>query len=199
MDRSRVRELHYITHIANVASILDHGILSHRLVRRVASQHTTVASEEVQTRRADKKVWIGRSGRALHDYANLYFDARNAMLSFLLAQHQGDLTVLAVDPQVLDRRGVVVADRNAASAARFEPATTGIGLLDETAVFAEWWHDLDAKQRRMAEVLVPNRVPATLIRGAYVPDPAAAQRLRAQLGDRALPIAVHRFLFFGRP
>lgn len=121
------------------------------------------------------------------------------MLSFLLAQHEGDLTVLVVDPQVLDRRGVVVADRNAASAARFEPAAIGIGLLDETAVYAEWWQDLDSKQRRMAEVLVPNRVPAMLVRGAYVPNPAVAQRLRAELSDRELPIAVHRFLFFERP
>jgi hypothetical protein len=81
MERSRVRELHYITDIANVPSILDHGILSHRLVERLVGPHITAASPEVQVRRAGKRMWTGRSARALHDYANLYLDARNAMLT----------------------------------------------------------------------------------------------------------------------
>src|SRR6266567_2582312 len=57
MDRSRIRELHYITDIANVSSILDHGILSHRLVKRRIAAHVTVASVEVQAIRAVKRIW----------------------------------------------------------------------------------------------------------------------------------------------
>jgi hypothetical protein len=95
MERSRVRELHYITDIANVSSILEHGIFSHRLVERLIGQHVSVASSEVQARRAGKRIWIGRRARALHDYANLYLDARNAMLYTLLQNRRGDLIVLA--------------------------------------------------------------------------------------------------------
>jgi hypothetical protein len=198
MERSRIQELHYITDVANVASMLKRGILSNRLARRVARGHVSVADAEVQARRASKRVWVGRSSRPLHDYANLYVHARNAMLYILLRSKQGDLTVLSVDSEVLDLDGVVVADRNAASfASLFLPAAEGIDTLDEAAVFAEWWiSSHEAKQLRMAEVLVPDRVPPSLIKGAYVPDHAAAERLRGHLGGRSLAIRVNPWLFF---
>jgi hypothetical protein len=198
MERSRIQELHYITDVANVASMLKRGILSNRLARRVARGHVSVADAEVQARRASKRVWVGRSSRPLHDYANLYVHARNAMLYILLRSKQGDLTVLSVDSEVLDLDGVVVADRNAASfASLFLPAAEGIAALDEAAVFAErWTSSYEAKQLRMAEVLVPDRVPLSLIKGAYVPDHAAAERLRSHLGGRALVIHANPWLFF---
>lgn len=125
-------ELHYIADIANVSSILDHGILSHRLVKRRIAAHVTVASVEVQAIRAVKRIWVGHSSRALHDYANLYVHARNAMLFQLVMSHEGDLIVLAVDPRVLDVEGVIVADRNAAATiAKFDPAAEGVEQLDE--------------------------------------------------------------------
>ena len=67
MQRSRIQELHYITDMANVASMLERGILSNRLARRVAGEHVSVADAEVQARRARKRVWVGRSSRLLHD------------------------------------------------------------------------------------------------------------------------------------
>ena len=120
------------------------------------------------------------------------------MLFILLRAGQGDLTVLAIDPAVLDIQGVVIADRNAASLApRFLPALEGIAALDEATVSAQWWNDsADAKQRRMAEVLVPDRVPSSFIRGAYVPDDQAATRLSGHLRRQFLPIQVHPWLFF---
>jgi ssDNA thymidine ADP-ribosyltransferase, DarT len=202
MERSQIKELHYITDMANIPSMLEQGILCHRLAARTAQGHVSVADEEVQARRAGKRIWLGRYYRRLHDYANLYIDARNAMLFLLLQAGQGDLTVLAIDPKVLDLRGVVIADRNAASLApRFLPSAQGIEALDEAVVTAKRWTDSqEAKQRRMAEVLVPGRVPPSLIRGAYVPDEDAAQRLQGQLGGRSLAIRVHPRLFFrGRP
>jgi ssDNA thymidine ADP-ribosyltransferase, DarT len=198
MERSRIQELHYLTDMANVASMLEQGILSNRLARRAAIGHVSVAHAEVQARRASKRVWVGRSSRPLHDYVNLYVHARNAMLFILLRSRKGDLTVLSVGPEVLDLDGVVVADRNAASfASLFLPAAEGIAALDEAAVFAErWTSSYEAKQLRMAEVLVPDRVPPSLIRGAYVPDLAAAERLHSHLGGWSLAIHVNPWLFF---
>jgi hypothetical protein len=48
----------------------------------------------------------------------------------------------------------------------------------------------------MAEVLVPDRVPPSLIKGAYVPDHAAGERLRSHLSGRLLAIRVNRRMFF---
>jgi len=50
VKREELDELHYITPIVNVGSILKQGILSHQLMERM--QHTSVAMAEVQTRRA---------------------------------------------------------------------------------------------------------------------------------------------------
>jgi hypothetical protein len=58
MERSRIQELHYLTDMANVAFILERGILSNRLARRVV-RHVSVADAEVQARRAGKRVWVG--------------------------------------------------------------------------------------------------------------------------------------------
>src|SRR5947209_13573305 len=76
MRRDELDELHYITLIDNVPSILTKGILSHYLVERV--QHRSIAMQEVQNRRSNKKV---PGGRMLHEYVNTYLCARNPMLN----------------------------------------------------------------------------------------------------------------------
>lgn len=50
MLRSRVTELHFITPVANLGSIVTYGILSHNLAERLP--HTSVALERIQDRRA---------------------------------------------------------------------------------------------------------------------------------------------------
>jgi O-acetyl-ADP-ribose deacetylase (regulator of RNase III)/uncharacterized protein YwgA len=75
MNRSDFSELHFITMIANVPSIMQNGILCNRRAKQL--QHVSIAMLEIQDLRANK---IVPGGRALHDYANLYFSARNPML-----------------------------------------------------------------------------------------------------------------------
>lgn len=191
MDRARVRELHNITHFDNVPSILEHGILCHSRAARL--RHRSVADEAVQARRAATRV---PGGLPLHRYACLYLDARNAMLYRLLGT--APLAVLAIDPQVLDLPGVIVSDRNAASGtAMFRPAPKGIAALDAEDVYSEWWKgSRDARQKRCAEVLVPERIAPAMIRHAYVPDDEAARALQNIVGDHAFEIRVNAYLFF---
>lgn len=72
MQREVVTELHYITHIDNLISIAQLGILSYHDARKL--QPTSIAATEIQDLRTGKKV---PGGLALHDYVNLYFHARN--------------------------------------------------------------------------------------------------------------------------
>ena len=74
MDQ-RVREFQSIMPIENIPSVLEHGILSNE--RALTLKHQSVAMQEVQDRRDKKKV---PGGLKLHQYANLYFHARNPML-----------------------------------------------------------------------------------------------------------------------
>lgn len=175
MNRNDIQELHFIVPIANVPSILQHGILSHRLAVRL--EHQSVAMPEVQERRTNKLI---PGARPLHEYANLYFDAHNPMLSKRRTQNDS-ICILLVAPAVLDLPGVIVADRNAASDwVKFSPVADGLRQINRDRVFAQYWtHPEDTyaemrhKSEKCAEVLVPDRVDSRFITGAYVANQAA--------------------------
>ena len=139
-------------------------------------------------------------GLKLHQYANLYFHARNPMMYRRLAEVDR-LCVLRVATAVLGTQGTVITDQNAASDYVRFLAPTQWSLLDFDDIFAlNWRHpgDLPAyyrhRSRKCAEVLVPHRIQPARILGAYVVDQAAAQRLTAV--GFTLPIAVEPVLFF---
>jgi len=171
-------ELHYITPIENVPSILQRGILSHSRAGGVL--HNSIAMTEIQEKRSGKTV---PQGRRLHDYANLYFSARNPML-FKLKPKSEDLCVLRVSPAVLKLEGVVITDGNASSDyTRFEPASYGLRIVNHELTFADDWNDQDQiryfvkKRAKCAEVLVPGSVHPNFILGAYVASESAKQML----------------------
>jgi ssDNA thymidine ADP-ribosyltransferase, DarT len=199
VDRDEVRELHFITPICNLGSILERGILSHN--RADGIHHGSVASDRVQYWRSRKRV---PGGMRLHDYANLYFHARNAMMSYLLyaeGQRHTDLIVLRVSPQVLDLPNTVVSDGNSAvGSTRFYPSPEGLAHLDSKLIFARrWvdengWPDQEAKRVRMAEVLVPYLVSSKYIRSCYVD---TSEKRRECMGYEALPsVVVSREVYF---
>lgn len=203
MQRKEIKELHYITHVDNVPSILQRGILSNQDGQRVP--HKSVADEEVQSRRAERTI---PGGLHLHQYANLYFNARNAMMYRITGQmdipHE-ELTVLRIADTVLDRHGVVITAINAAADVDPRWHTLGEGLekLDSSELFAhswnksDYWDKLEHKQRMMAEALVPNRVPPEYIAGAYVVSEDVA-RVLSQVAP-TLGVTMLPYIFFRGP
>jgi ssDNA thymidine ADP-ribosyltransferase DarT-like protein len=194
---ARVTELHCIMPIDNMASVATHGILSYE--RAAKLKHRSVAMQPVQDRRDQKQV---PGGLRLHQYANLYFNARNPMM-FKRRSDAEQLCVLRVSKQVLGIQGAVITDQNAASDyVRFlHPSQWKLLPFDD--IFAlSWQHPDDQiaywrhKARMCAEVLVPGRVDTTHISGAYVISDAACSRF-AKLGS-GLPATVNPVLFFGQ-
>lgn len=106
---ARVTELHCIMPIANLGSVMAHGVLSYERAARLP--HQSVAMQPVQDRRDQKQV---PGGLKLHQYANLYFHARNPML-FKRLSEAGTLCILRVSTAVLALAGTVISDQNAAS------------------------------------------------------------------------------------
>ncbi len=191
----RVTELHCIMPMANITTVMTHGILSYE--RAAKLPHHSVALQPVQDMRDKKQV---PGGLKLHQYANLYFHARNPMLYKRLNEVAG-LCVLRVSTEVLGIDGTVISDQNAASDyVRFlHPSQWQVLAFDD--IFAmDWRHPGDAisfwrhKARKCAEVLVPHRVEARFLTGAYVVDAAAAARLSG-LGF-GLPVSDNPVLFF---
>ncbi len=196
MNRSDINELHFITPISNIPSILRHGILSHRQAERLA--HESVAMADVQERRRNKQI---PGARSLHEYANLYFEAHNPMLSRLRDQNNA-ICVLRVAPDVLELPGVIIADRNASSNwAKFMPVADGLAQIVRERVFAQYWlrpndpyGEMSHKSEKCAEVLVPDGVHSKMLLGAYVANQVAMAVWQAL--NVTLPVTIKRDMFF---
>ncbi|HFX0496063.1 DUF4433 domain-containing protein [Pseudomonas aeruginosa] len=195
----RVTELHCIMPLGNVPSVLERGILCHDLADQV--EHQSVAMQEIQDVRHTKSV---PGGLRLHQYANLYFSARNPMM-FKRKNEHASLCVLRVSIDVMAEPGVVLSDQNAASKyARFHPYPDGLRLIDFDYVFADSWQDDDEieawrkKSRKCAEALVPNRVDPRFLTAFYVSSYQTKQRLEDLLGLQRcqLPVIANQRLFF---
>ena len=186
MKRADVKELYYITPTANVVSIMQHGILSNELSKK--APHDSLAMEEIQAKRKNKQI---PGARKLHEYANLYFDAHNPMLS--KRRNQNDqICILCVNASVLDLPGVIISDQNAASSyVRFFPVAAGLAALDKDKVFATFWlhpenqiEEWAHSSVKCAEVLIPDRVETKYVIGAYVANQIALkafEELKIQL------------------
>jgi len=199
MRRNELAELHYITTISNIPSIMTRGILSHKRSKKI--NHNSVAMEVIQERR-EKKIVPG--GRPLHEYVNLYINSRNKMLYRVLCEgkvQHADLCVLRVKTEVLDLPNVVVADQNAASDyAGFYSAPSGLRKIDRDLVFAEYWtHPNNPIEEWLhgsiicSEVLVPDRIESSFIMGAYVSCSDAKAALEATGVDILVNINPHLF------
>jgi hypothetical protein len=129
----RVTEFQCIMPMENIPSVLGHGILSHEQASQLA--HASVAMEVIQDKRDKKQV---PGGLKLHQYANLYFHARNPMMS--KRRHEAPkLCVLRVASRVLEIQGAVITDQNAASTYVRFYAPDQINLLNEDNIFARSW------------------------------------------------------------
>jgi hypothetical protein len=196
MTLDELAELHYITHLRNLPSILEYGILSHERAQKV--NHESVAMQEIQDRRADV---VLPNNRKLHSYANVYVYARNKMMSKIRARHR-DICVLRVDKQILLNPTAIVADQNASSKyVRFSDGIAGLGRINKETVFAEsWLHPQDqiAEWRHgsamCAEVLILDLIRPVFIKGVYVSCEDSAEEVRRN--HVGLTVTLNGKLFF---
>lgn len=199
MTFEELEELHYIAPIANMGSICTLGILSHKKAERIF--HKSISMDEVQEKR--KKVVVP-CGRPLHQYVNLYFHARNPMMFKRKDLHK-ELCVIIVTKNVLRLSQVVVTDGNASSDyVRFYSVSDGMGIIDKALVFSKYWSHEDPIEKfkhtfiKCAEVLVPDKVPADFLLGAYVSCKESKQNLYGIIKDikQDFEITVNPDLFF---
>lgn len=197
MPRATFQQLYYITHVENVASILRHGILSHERIVNDSIDFVPIYDEGIVSSR-------GRittpDGKTLWQYANTYFQARNAML-FRVAREKSvdEICVLGVRPNVVNQHGVVITTGNAASGqSEFivgSKATRAIPKIMKK-VDKEWWSAVDGSKREMmAEVLVPDAIPPDAITGVYVGGDSAYDMVR-KVAPSEIPVTNEPDMFF---
>lgn len=190
-----VEEFQNITLIKHVPSILRHGIVSYVGAKKLP--HESIALQAVQDERDKKQV---PGGLALHEYANVYFHARNPMMS-RRRDEAARLCVLRVSVEILNIPGAVITDQNAASKYVRFSAPDRLKYMNRDYIFARNWKHPDDQieewrhsSAKCAEALIPKSIPPNYLLGAYVVNDDARTQL-ASLGF-ALPIDVNADLFF---
>ncbi|RYZ74295.1 MAG: DUF4433 domain-containing protein [Proteobacteria bacterium] len=191
----QIKEFQSIMPLENVPSVIQCGILSHEQMAKY--KHHSVAMQEIQDRRNHVRI---PGGLMLHQYANLYFHARNPMM-YKLHNDAKRLSILRVSIEARHIEGAVIADRNASADFVQFLAIEQTHKLDLEAVYARnWTHPDDPiayrrhKAQKCAEFLVPHRLPPEFITGAYVVNEVARNALLAS--GFSLPIQVEPDLFF---
>ncbi len=170
--------LYNIQAIENIPSIMSRGLLSNERAQRI--NHISIAMNEVQSRRDAVRV---PNGLKLHQYANLYFDPWNPMLSKKRSQNE-EICILKFDRAVLDIENVILSDKNASSSyAAFYGVRDGLEMIDFDLVYSRYWTDEDyyeqcrKKSIKCAEVLVPYFIPYDYVVSAAVINEKTAKRL----------------------
>ena len=193
--RAEVKGLYYITHVENVPSILERGVLSHAYIESHHIPFKPIYDEAIVSNRKNKPT---PDRPSLWEYANVYFQPRNPMM-YRVVKEKGptELAVIGITSDVLNVPEVLVTDGNAAShATQFYRPAEGLAALDRHVIRSEYWKNEDGSKRKiMAECLVPERIPPERIDAIYVADHETKERVRA-IATREIHIIPEPHLFF---
>lgn len=189
VEKTNQTGLYNIQAIDNIPSIMEYGLLSNERANRI--KHISIAMNEVQERRDGVRI---PNGLKLHQYANVYFDPHNPMLSARRDQNE-NICILKFDYQILDIPGAVISDRNASSDyASFYSPEMGMDMIDFELVYARYWTDEDyfeqmrKKSIKCAEVLIPYVIPYEYVVCAAVVSDNAAEKLQNTGFDKQIEI-----------
>ena len=196
----KLRGIYYITHIDNLPSILDKGILCHKCIEEEKIRFTPIYDSEIVERR---KNITTPDNRSLWDFVNLYFQPRNAMLYrvvFFSGKDIDDIAVIGLRSSVLAGSHIFITTGNAASL--YSNILSGSEAKKNISSIRkqtdkEWWaHEDGSKRELMAECLVPDRVSSQYIQEIYVATRNALVKVAKSLGRSRIPVIPEPFIFF---
>lgn len=154
------RHIYHFTHIANIPSIIQHGLLAKK---HAPPNYVSIAAEGIQNRRDELPFPV--SGRGIHDYVPFYFCSVCPMLLAVVMKKQVDqssIVYFEYPISSLCRTGSLFTDAaaNSNTLPNFYNDESGLNSLDWEAIDGRQWNPPDdVKRRRMAEALIPNSIP----------------------------------------
>ncbi|HAC65685.1 MAG TPA: DUF4433 domain-containing protein [Cyanothece sp. UBA12306] len=198
MSKLDVKNLYYITHIDNIPSILERGILSHREVENLNVDFTPIYDSEIVSKRQDKLI---AEGVSLWNYANLYFQPRNPMMYRVVHEkNKRDIAIVAVKSTILSEKGVIITDGNAANnGTKFYDSPKGKNILQNNwkIIQNEWWNNSDGSKRIiMSECLVSKKVTSEFIDSIHVCDHITQKKTEKLLKNSKIMVIPEPNLFF---
>ncbi|WP_405376036.1 DarT ssDNA thymidine ADP-ribosyltransferase family protein [Pseudobutyrivibrio sp.] len=186
------RYIFHFTHIDNLKSIIDEGLLSTSKKKEKGIGHFDVANGVIQERRETMKVTEGPRG-TVHDYVPFYFAITNKMLLSIVnnkSVDQEDIIFLVMPIAVLEKDDTVFSDRaancNVAPNFYFDPKDLDKLSWDEIDSMRWGEKDDEAKHKRMAEALIYGSVNIEDIEEIIVYDEDAMKRVSKCFDDVAI-------------
>ena len=195
-EEHRWRCFFHMTDISNVESILQNGLLctNERIRRGIA--HTDVANGVIQERRSNTPVTCGHGG-TVHDYVPFYFTSISPMLlSLVLSKNyeQADMVFICLKIDKLLSLDAIFTDASANTVVppNFYDDVARLSLLSWDKIDdRRWrWDDVEERHRKMAEVLIYNRVDPLDIEAIVVSNGDHKRKVEKFLSATGLSIRV---------
>lgn len=168
------RSFYHFTHVDNIESIVENGILCTNEKNKRGIGHINIANENIQNRRSEMNVTCEPYGK-VHDYVPFYFTARNPMLLGILKRKNIDqplVVYIAISIEKLLEKDVIFTDKSANTAIppNFYQNPDELDNLSWNLIDNKKWKEEnnDDLHSRMAEVLVHKRVPIEWIESYVV-------------------------------
>lgn len=171
--QKEINNLYYICHIENLQSIVEQGLLSHNEVQQIKPKiiydKSIVRLRENIRPNKDKR-------EVLWDFANLYFNARNAMLYRVIHEQGSDnIVIIQFKKSILDyalkKKSYISIGNAAHKESSFENIETGLKQLKKKWNLwnKEYWNESDGSKRlMMSELLIEKNISKEYIDSIYV-------------------------------
>ena len=173
MDTYENRLVYHITHIDNLESIIQNGLLSTNKKKDMNVSHVNIANKSIQETRSEMVVPCGPGG-TIHDYVPFYFASRTPMLLGVINTKNYDqplMVYLCLKLDVIDKGNAVFTDAsaNTKTPPNFYDKKEHLDNLDWEIIDSEKWSfDEDARHKHMAELLVKDKVRIEDVYGIVV-------------------------------
>ena len=188
-----VKSLNYITHINNLKSISDRGILSRNKIKDLKLEFTDISWKKVQRLRKG----IRGLPKELHDYVPLYFVEDTPML-YKVREEKGEenIVIIKVNINLLLRDDVYFSDKNCAiqqEDVNIYKDIQDLKKLDWDIIMTEKCYSPKYKMFKMAEVLVPDEVSLSSIEKIVIPADQKDKLLRRMLAGADIDMLKKKF------
>lgn len=186
-----INHLYHMTELANLESILEHGLFGHENEHQIVD----ISNSVVNSRRAIKEPIYNKP---IHSYVPFYINPRNAMLYSTQKRFGRRVIILGFDVDLLEN--AVVTDGNAAcSGTLFCGSYQFLNELNVENVFATSWYNKhqssEVKRQMMTEALVPKPVSTQKLKVIYCQDLGVKSAIEkeCELGDITVEVNTNYF------
>lgn len=161
-----ITSFYHITHIRNLISILESGLLARNEID--SSRYYDISDQQIQNKRHVKKA-NHLQEKSLHDFVPLFFAIRPPML-YSIRDCQDELLYLHIRPEIISHPFIMFTDGNATSKKTKQFTNLDdLELIDWALLRKSYWGASDPaihrenKRKRSAEILIPTRVDPSMI------------------------------------